>query len=57
MNLKDAIKRSRFQTQERFAVASGINESLLSKYVRKLKKPTNEHEDIIERLLKNDRPY
>jgi transcriptional regulator with XRE-family HTH domain len=52
MVLKDAIKRSRFQTQEKFAIASGINESLLSKYVRKLKEPSKEHLNIINRLLK-----
>jgi len=55
-NLKEQIKQSPFGTQERFSVASGINESMLSKYVRGIRKPSEKHMEVIKRLL-NDRAY
>ena len=42
----------RFGSQERFSIASGINESIISKIVRGVRKPTAEQKEIIERLLK-----
>jgi transcriptional regulator with XRE-family HTH domain len=49
-NLKEKIW-ARFRTQEKFAVASGIDESIVSKYVRGIRKPSPKHAEIIKRLL------
>lgn len=50
-NLRELIKASSFKTQERFAIASNINEGLLSKYCRGLRKLSKRHSEIIRRLL------
>ena len=41
----------RFETQEKFAVRSGINEAIVSKIVRGLREPTEEHKAIFSKLL------
>ena len=41
----------RFETQEKFAVQSGINEATVSKIVRGLREPTEEQQLIFSRLL------
>lgn len=53
-SLKESIQKSKYRTQERFSEATGINEALISKYCRGLRKPSKKHEDIIKRFLKND---
>ena len=54
-DLKEKIQRSKYRTQERFSEATGINEALISKYCRGLRKPSKNHADIIKRFLRNDK--
>jgi hypothetical protein len=51
VNLREAILRSPFRTQERFAEATGINEAIVSKYCRNIRKPSKRHLEVIQRLL------
>jgi hypothetical protein len=53
-DLKESIQKSKYRTQERFSIATGIHESLISKYVRGLRKPSKNHKKIIEKLLSDD---
>ena len=41
----------RFETQEKFAVQSGIYKAIVSKIVRGLREPTDEQKVIISKLL------
>ena len=41
----------RFETQEKFAVRSGINEAIVSKIVRGLREPTEKQKEIFSKLL------
>ena len=41
----------RFETQEKFAVRSGINEAIVSKIVRGLREPTEKQKAIFSKLL------
>ena len=50
-NLKEIIRRSKYRTQERFAEATGINESIVSKYCRGLRKVSKRHQEIIKKTL------
>jgi transcriptional regulator with XRE-family HTH domain len=43
-----------FDTQEKLAKASGIDESIISKLVRDMRDPTGEQSEILARLLKTD---
>jgi transcriptional regulator with XRE-family HTH domain len=52
-DLKTKIKRSKWMTQEKFAKACGIDESLISKYVRGIRRPPEKHMEKIERMLSN----
>ncbi len=51
-NLKNIIQRSEYRTQEQFAEATGINEGLVSKYCRGIRKPSAKHLTIIKKALK-----
>jgi hypothetical protein len=42
-DLRTKIKKSPIRTQERLSVATGINESIISKYCRGLRVPRKEH--------------
>jgi hypothetical protein len=42
----------RYETQEKFAVRSGINEAIVSKIVRGLREPTEKQKAIFSKLLK-----
>lgn len=53
-NLKEAIRKSPYRTQERFSAASGISEAMISKYVRGIRKPNATHSKVIEQTLKAD---
>jgi len=53
-SLKESIQKSKYRTQERFSEATGINEALISKYCRGLRKPSKGHAGIIKRFLRND---
>lgn len=53
-DLKKKIRTSKYQTQERFAMITGIHESLISKYCRGMRKPSKNHAEIIKRFLKKD---
>ena len=44
-----------FSTQEKFAVISGINESIISKLIREIRKPTEQQKTILSKLLKTDK--
>lgn len=52
-NLKERIQTSKYRTQERFAEDTGINESLISKYCRGLRKVSKKHQEIIKKTLGN----
>ena len=43
-----------FDTQEKLAKASGIDEATISKLVRDVRDPTGEQSEILARLLKTD---
>ena len=51
--LRERIKKSKFQTQEKFAIETGINESVVSKYCRGLREPSKQHLEIIKKALEN----
>lgn len=51
--LREAIRGSKFRTQERFSVETGINEALVSKYCRGLRKPSKQHQKILEKFLRD----
>jgi DNA-binding transcriptional regulator YdaS (Cro superfamily) len=55
-NLRDMILNSPFRTQEKFAVATGIHESIVSKYCRGLRQPSPRHMEVIKRLLVEPKP-
>lgn len=50
--LREAIKKSLYRTQERFAAASGIAEPTISKYCRNIRQPSAAHRQIIEEFLR-----
>ena len=41
--LREQIKKSEIRTQEMLSVITGIHESLISKYCRGIRKPSEEH--------------
>ena len=49
--LRETIILSPWRTQERFSEASGIHESLISKYCRGLRQPSKRHLEIIRQML------
>jgi len=51
LNLREAIKKSPYRTQERFAAASGIAEPTISKYCRNIRQPSENHKKIIDEIL------
>ena len=53
--LKEAIRNSTHRTQERVAVATGINEAILSKYCRGLKTPSPRHLEKLRQVLDEER--
>lgn len=55
LNLKEAIKKSSFKTQERFAAKSGIAEPTISKYCRGIREPNADHLEVINQLLESDK--
>lgn len=52
MNLREAIRSSKYRTQEQFATETGINEALISKYCRGLRKPSKNHKKLIDEFLR-----
>jgi transcriptional regulator with XRE-family HTH domain len=50
-NLKEAIRKSPYRTQERFSAASGICEAAVSRYCRGIREPSENHKRIIEEIL------
>lgn len=54
MNLRESIRRSEYRTQEQFAFATGINEGLISKYCRGLRKLSKNHKKLIDEFLKKE---
>ncbi len=49
--LRRKIILSRFETQEKFSLATGIDEGLLSKYCRGVRKVSKHHQEIIDKAL------
>jgi hypothetical protein len=43
--------KEKFRTQEVFSVASGIDEGVISKILRGIRKPSNTQKETFERLL------
>lgn len=41
----------RYRTQERFSVCAGLDESIISKIIRGVKRPTEQQRQIFARLL------
>ena len=41
----------RFWTQEKFSKEAGIDEALVSKIIRRIRKPTDEQKEVFSRLL------
>lgn len=49
--LRTAIRRSSYRTQEQFGLACNISESLISKFVRKTRRPTEEQKRVMQEIL------
>lgn len=55
LDLREAIQKSSYKTQERFAAASGIAEPTISKYCRGIREPNADHLEVINQLLESDK--
>jgi transcriptional regulator with XRE-family HTH domain len=55
LDLREAIHKSSFRTQERFSLASGIAEPTISKICRGLREPNVDQLEVINQLLESDK--